>query len=793
MATQANGRALAGHPWAPGCVVRVRMGLHTGEAAAVAGSYVSLAVHRAARIAAAAHGGQVLVSEATAALVRDELPGGAALRDLGEHRLKDFDAPARLYQLVVPELPADFPPLRTLGRRRHVPTPPGSYIGREDDIAAVVALLRDHRARLVTLVGPGGIGKTRLALEAARTMEPDLSGGAVFVPLAAVTEPSLVLAAVADAVGVRRQAREDLVGALADLLGGERTLLVLDNVEHVLGAAGDVADLLERVPVADLVVTSRSPLRLRVERLFPVRPLSEPAAALLFVERSAAVRPGAVGTDEQDVIGEIARRLDGLPLAIELAAARVRLLPAAALLDRLRRQFDVLGTGPIDLPERQRTLRATMDWSHGLLAPHEQALFARLAVFSGGWDLDAAEAVCARPGEPDVLETLGALVDASLVIADEAGAEPRFAMLETVRAYAAERLAGSPDRHEAERCHAAWVLELTAELLRTQGADYRRAQRRLERERANYRAAVQRLLDSGDLATVALLVRNAIGYLAFRDAEVEARSWLDRALAQRSDEAPAVRGRLLVLRAVVAMSLGEPDRIVPLAREGAALLDPGPDHDLDRALVAVAEIQAAMEEGLDEASRAVRTALDRFTALGFEVGQGNLHLIAGDLALASGDADSAARHYRRAADVAERIGEDGLLGRALILLGHTQLAQEDLPAARRSVLDGARANLRAGQQTSMAYSLEALAAVALAEGSCAVAARTLASADEARSRSALPLTPGMPPLVQRLVGRCRELLGEELFQRTWAEGRRWSLRQALELALRDLAAPAAPG
>jgi hypothetical protein len=362
-------------------------------------------------------------------------------------------------------------------------------------------------------------------------------------------------------------------------------------------------------------------------------------------------------------------------------------------------------------------------------------------------------------------------------------------MLETVRAYAAERLAASSERPETERRHAAYVRDLTAELVGTQGADYRRAERRLERERANYRAAVQRLLDRGDLAEVALLVRNAIGFLAFRDAEVEARTWLDRALAYPGDVAPAVRGRLLVCRAMVAMSLGEPDRIVPLAREGEALLGDGPDHDLDRALVAVAGVQSAMAEGLAAAARAADVALDRFTALGFEVGQGTMHLMAGDIGLAMGDLGRAAGHYRVAADLAERIGEDGMLGRALILLGLVQLAQEDVGAARRSVLDGARANLRAGQQTSMAYSLEGLAAVALAEGRCAVAARTLASADEARQRSALPLTPGLPPLVQRLAVRCRELLGEEVFERTWAEGRRWSLQQALELSLHDLSAP----
>jgi len=235
------------------------------------------------------------------------------------------------------------------------------------------------------------------------------------------------------------------------------------------------------------------------------------------------------------------------------------------------------------------------------------------------------------------------------------------------------------------------------------------------------------------------------------------------------------------------MSLGELDRIVPLVEEGEPLLDPGSEFDFDRALASVADIQHGMAQGIDGALRAATVALDRCTALGFEVGQGTLHLVIGDIGLARGDHQSAVTHYRLAADVAERIGEDAMLGRALILLGLSQLAREDVIGARRSVLDGARANLRTGQQTSMAYSLEGLAALALAEGRCAVAARTLAAADEARARSALPLTPGLPPLVRRLVLRCRELLGEDVFERTWEEGRRWSLRPALEVALQTLA------
>ena len=495
------------------------MGVHTGEVSLVNGSYVGVAVHRAARIAAAGHGGQILLSDATAALVRDELPAGAALHDLGEHRLKDFPAPARLYQLDLPGLPTTFPPLRASTRRFHLPIPPGGTVGRESEVTAVAALLADPATRLVTLTGPGGIGKTRLALEAAHAAAGDVPGGVVFVPLAAITDPSLVMGAVADALGARRDPGEDAVESVSTALAGDRTLLVLDNLEHLVDAAGDLAELVDRVPAAVVLATSRVPLRLRTERQFPVGALAVPDAIRLFTERATAVRPtfSAEG-DDAGAVAEISRRLDGLPLAIELAAARVRVLPPRALLARLGERLDVLAGGPVDLPPRQRTLRATVDWSHDLLRPVEQALFARLAVFAGGWNLGAAERICGREGEPDVLDTLSALVDASLVIPDDDAAELRFSMLETVRVYASERLSASPDRQETHRRHTAWMLALATELLRARGADYRVARDRLDRELPNLRAAVQRLLDDGDVASVALLVRNAAMYLRYRGA-----------------------------------------------------------------------------------------------------------------------------------------------------------------------------------------------------------------------------------------------------------------------------------
>ncbi|MGY1619238.1 ATP-binding protein [Geodermatophilus sp. SYSU D00691] len=785
-------RALAAHEWPPEAPVRVRMGLHTGEAVVVEGSYVSIAVHRAARIAAAAHGGQVLLSEATASLVRDELSGGVGLRDLGEHRLKDFPAPSRLFQLVVTGLPADFPPPLSLGRRRQVLSPPGSFVGRESDVAAVVGRLRDHRTRLLTLTGPGGIGKTRLAVEAAHLVAADLPGGAVFVTLAAVTDPALVVGAIADALGARREPGDDAIAVIAAALGDDRTLVVLDNLEQVAGAAGDLADLVERVPSVVLLVTSRSLLKLRVEEQFRVRPLDEAAAVRLFADRAAAVRPVSGSAADELAMAEIARRLDGLPLAIELAAARARLLPPQVLLKRLRGRLDVLGYGPVDLPERQRTLRATMNWSHDLLRPHEQALFARLAVFVGGWELDALERVCARSDEPDVLDTLGALVDASLVVVDEAGPEPRFSMLETVRGDAMERLVRSPDKDQTETAHTQWMLALTDELLHSRGDDYRCALHRMDRERANYRAAVQRVLAARDLAAAARLIRDALAYLAFRDAEPEVAAWLDQALAASGEAPPPVVGRLLVLRAAAAMALGDLPAISPLLRRGRPLIPDGHEYDVDRALVAVAEIEDGFERGLDEAARAVHVALDRFTALGMELGQASMHLAAADMALARRDHGTAAHHYHAAADLAETVGEEAMLGRALSMLGLTQLDLGDHAAARRSIVAGALANQRAGQQTSMAYSLEGLASLALAERRPAVAARSLAAAAAARGRNARLLTPALPPLIEQIVTRCRELLGQDAFELAWTEGERSTLHQALEQTLQELSEPAAP-
>ena len=784
--------ALTAHPWPGGRRVLVRMGLHTGEATLVDGSYIGLAIHRAARIAAVAHGGQVLVSDATAALLSDRLPDGTALHGLGAHGLKDFPQPVPLFQLDVAGLPTRYPPLRTTDRYHRLPVPVGALLGRDDDVAALAALLRNPETRLVTVTGTGGIGKTRLAMETARTMADDFPGGVVFVPLSSVVDHEHVLPTIAAAVGARVEPGADVVDAVAVTLGSERALLVLDNFEQVVSARTDVARLLDQLPATVALVTSRQVLRLRSEQQFPLAPLAETPAERLFAERAAALQPDfTVDRSNAAAVAEICRLLDGLPLAIELAAARIRLLPPPALLARLSERLDTIGAGSVDLPERQRTLRATMDWSFGLLRPHEQAVLIRLGVFSGGWTLPAAERVCGRPGEPDVLDTLSALLDASLLVSvDRSGSEPRLDMLATVRVYAAEKLAASPDRIDTERRHTDWLLAMVDGLQKAKGPEYRTWAERIDREWPNLRAAMQRAIEGDDLETVSLLIRDTFSYRRRRDDPHgrEAMAWLDQALPRADSAPPVVRGRLIVLRALVGGLTGDMTaaRSVPMGR---ALLPDDSDHALDQAVAAVASAFHAMVERSPEGvARSIHEALRRFTALGNEAGQARMTLACGDFALAAGDLEDAQRHYAAAAELADRMGDDTFLGQALCLRGLVLLAQahpEKRDAAGEAILRGVDANRRGGQPSSTAYSLEGLAAVALAHDLPAAAARALGAA--AAVHLAAPPSTVLPLLVDPLAARAREQLGAESYEALYAQGRLWPLDVALDRTLGALA------
>jgi predicted ATPase/class 3 adenylate cyclase len=475
-------RDLAAEPWGATGPLRVRMGVHAGEPASRSSDYFGPVVNRAARIMAAGHGGQVLLSAAAAELVADRLAAGAGLRDLGLHRLKDLGRPERLFQLVHPDLGDGFPPLATLDRRpNNLPTQTSTFVGRDAELAQIGSRLADAAVRLLTLTGPGGTGKTRLALRAAADEIDRFEDGVFLVDLSAVRAAEDVPTSIARAIGLSEPGGQALLEEVTGRLRRQHTLLVLDNFEQVTTAAPTVVELLEGCQGLKLLVTSREALRVRPEHLFPVPPLSLPRSApghrsaaelagyeavQLFVERAQAVSADFHLTeDNADAVADICWRLDGLPLAIELATARLNLFSPEALRDRLGSRLRLLRGGPRDLPARQQTLRATIEWSYQLLEPGEQRLFDLLSVFSGA-GFEAVETVAAEldrlTGAPlDVLDGLASLVDKSLVRRDDAGAEePRVVMLETIREYAAERL---DDRAElaasARRAHAAYFAD----------------------------------------------------------------------------------------------------------------------------------------------------------------------------------------------------------------------------------------------------------------------------------------------------------------------------------------------
>ena len=540
-------RGLAAEPWPPGAEVRIRIGLLTGEGVLSGGSYVGLDVHRAARIANAGHGGQVLLSATARALVEGSLPREVSLREMGEHRLKDLSRAERIWDLVITGLSSEFPPLRTLNAvPNNLPLQLTSFLGRQREIAEGRQLLID--GRLLTLTGPGGTGKTRLSLQIAADATDRFPDGIYFVPLGAISQADLVLPTIAQALGLVDPGTKAL-DRLAEHIGGKCILLVLDNFEQVNDAGPEIAALLVRAPKISVLVTSRSPMRVYGEREYPVPPLGVPdpkhlpdleqmstyESVALFVERAMAVRPDfAVTSANAPAVAEICVRLDGLPLAIELAAARVRVLSPHAIMERLGDRLKLLSGGSRDLPERQQTLRGAIAWSHDLLDPADQQVFARFSVFAGGAPLDAIERVVVDAGDSaDALDAIASLVDKSLVRQEsESEGEPRFRMLGTIREFAIEKLGERGEADQIGDRHAAWVLSLVEDgAASIFGPEQKEILDRYEREHDNLRAALARAI-ALDQAEMAMRIFAASwrfwqmrGYLA------EAREHAERVLA----------------------------------------------------------------------------------------------------------------------------------------------------------------------------------------------------------------------------------------------------------------------
>jgi predicted ATPase/class 3 adenylate cyclase len=615
-------RALAAYEWPGEHEIRVRMGIHTGEPRPVEGRYVGLDVHRAARVTAAGHGGQVLVSEATRALLGER----TRLRDLGSHRLKDLSGAQRLFQLEIEGLPTEFPPLKTLDNRvTNLPTQPNAFIGRERELADTKGLLQRADVRLLTLIGTGGTGKTRLALQLAADVVDQFKHGVFFVSLAPVRDWELVAPTIARTLGLREQPGETVLETLTEYLRDRELLLLLDNFEQVVAAAPALAGLLSSAPGLHLLVTSRTPLRLLGERAYRVPQLDVPdlrrpalaaevaecESVRLFVERAqAAAADFAVSDENVEAVAEICVRLDGLPLAIELAAPRVRTLTPPALLRRLDQRLALLTSRALDVDERQRTLRATIEWSYDLLPAKEKSLFARLGVFVGGCRLEAAEAVCDPDGSlgPELLDGLDSLVEKSLLRqrADSDG-EPRFWMLETIREFAVELLDSSGDVAEACARHATWTAEAAEGLdVESRTGDHSAFLARVDDEYANVREAIAWARKGGEEELLLSLATALWGFWSARGNGAEGRRALEDAL-ELSDRRPA---RALLGLCTLRILSGSSEDLRAAAQEAlAACEDLGDDYSLAQAWNLVGRVEGSLMGSLGTAEEAWRQAL----------------------------------------------------------------------------------------------------------------------------------------------------------------------------------------
>jgi predicted ATPase/class 3 adenylate cyclase len=702
-------RAFVAHRWPADYPVRVRMGIHSGEAAQTAVGLVGLEVHRAARIAAVAHGGQIAVSAATAALLSDALPAGASLRDLGLHRLKDLGRPERIFQLDADGLPTAFPPLASLDNpklRNNLPAQVSSFIGRDAQLAEVRRLIGE--SRLVTLTGAGGAGKTRLGLQTAAGLLDGSGDGVWFVDLAPLQDGELVAAAVASALGIREDAGRPIAETLAEAVGDRSLLVLLDNCEHLIDACAKLADaLLRGCPNIVLLATSREPLGIDGEHVYRVPSMVTPAegegvdairsaeAVRLFADR-AGQQGARLSWDPQaaEVAGRICRRLDGIPLAIELAAARLRVMSVTELDARLDQRFSILTGGSRAALPRQQTLLAMVDWSWELLTAAERHVLAGLSVFAGGFDLAAAEAVTA--GEivraAEVLGHLGALVDKNLVHFDDTGTGPvRYRLLETVRQYAMRRLEGH-DRSaadEARTAHRDYYLAL-AEAAAPQLVSHEQTEwlDRLDLELDNLRTAITFSLQQADPAPAIRLVASLRVFWKARGHASEGvdalRALLDLPAARA---ATPLRAQALATAAYLLEQTGGYATAEEYCDEALAIARSAGDGYLAadvlsvRAFVSVHRGQQAaalslIEEGLDLARRldapvlAARLLSSRAYAVDVE----------GDHAGAARDAAESLALFRQAGDRRE-------VGTMLGNLGYAELSLGDLETARGHLLE----------------------------------------------------------------------------------------------------------
>jgi len=823
--------------------IRVRMALHTGMAEERNGDYFGPPLNRVARLLSAGYGGQTLLSLATQELVRDQLPQGASLIDLGQHRLKDLFRPEHVYQLSVSDLTTEFPPLRTLDAKlTNLPAQPTPLIGLEREVAAILALLRRDDVRLVTLTGTGGTGKTRLSLQVAADLLDEYEHGVWFVDLSPIIDPALVVSTIAGALGVRESGSQPLTDTLRDYLREKQLMLVLDNFEQIVKAAPIVSELLTASLKLKLIVTSREVLRLRGEHDYAISPLGLPErgrkqtvavlsqyeAVALFIQRAKAANSNFEITDENGpAIAEICARLDGLPLAIEIAAARIRMLTPQKMLEKLSDRLKTLTGGARDLPARQQTIRGAIDWSYNLLDESEKTLFARLGVFVGGWTLEAAEAVCGNKLDLGVADGLESLLDKSLIRqAVGLNDDPRFTMLETIREYAAEKLAQSNEGKALRRGHSEYFAALADQAW--EGFKVGREHEwllQVSPEFDNIRAMLAWLLEHQNAEVIVRVAASLGPYHERLGLYREGIYWLDKGLAMDQALPPHVRAFGLRRLAVAIADLGIDREIGSITEEALAIYrDLGDQEGAATCLNNLASF--ALSEGdysrsyeLYDEALALHRALGNLNRVAFVLKNiSMLRRVLGDFAAARTYLEEATRLARESADelllheclgglvwlalsegaydealgqiqemeaIAARIGAIQTITTGHMFRGLVSLQVGDLSAAQ-TILSKALSEAHEHEFMALRYLLLAgVASTTVRLGNAHRAAQLFGAAD-ARGDNSIALVPlDKHPFYQSDVASARASLGDSAFEAAWESGRAMAIDQAIAYALEE--------
>jgi predicted ATPase/class 3 adenylate cyclase len=800
MAAAAAQRALAANSWADGAALKVRVGLHTGEAPLVGNEYIGLDVHHAARIAAAAHGGQILISETTRGIAEDKLPSGLRLRELGAHRLKDLAKPERLYQLVVDGLPDTFPPLRTLDAvQNNLPTQLTSFIGRAAEVEAAKRLLRN--TRLLTLTGPGGIGKTRLSLQIAAESARDFPGGVYFVPLSAVRDPELIASTVAQVIGIPIAGNRMPMEGVADHVREKTILFVLDNFEQLLPAGAQPASqLLQAGPGVKLLVSSRSVLRVYGEQELGVEPLGLPdphslpglaalsqyEAVRLFIERAVAAKPDFQATNKNaPSIAGICERVDGLPLAIELAAARIKLFSPQALLARLETSLTALGSGARDLPGRQQTLRGAIDWSYQLLDDPQKRLLARFSVFARGANLEQAEAVCGPADEVggDVLTGLDELADQSLLRRMPDFEEPRLLMLQTIREFAAETLdAGSDARLVRDRHVDAYCALVSAAAPNLFGDEQKSWLDRLERDHDNIRAAFDWCGTTGDAERAMNLAAPFWRFWQMRGHLHEGRSRLESILAMpNSTKFREPRARALEAAGGVAYWQGDMPAAQAFYDECLALTrESGDQSAIANAIYNDSFPMLVQRRDLEQSLVLLGEALPLYRGLHDESGISRCLWAMANCLYYQDKVDDAIPGLDEAIALFRKTDDRFGLGWGLHTRSLTAIRKADGATARRLVVEALQMFVKAGDISGIAILLDDASEVERLEGNRDLSIRLAAAAATHQVTSGA----GLGAILNIEEGRIRrELLTDQFDQDAWAEGETMTIDQAVALAV----------